>query len=254
LSKNLVRRSGWIVLGLLLLSAAVWLVISRWDAGILVPVSSAIMAQPVGDLPVMPEKPLPDVIGFSGCPPEGKGGDAQLNRLKNRVDKGNYFPVSFDSLTALTWPKSVEQRPMWDWSPSSKAYISRYLGIPIVVEGYIITLREGGPDSASCFKMKDSDPYWRIYFSNHPRNERYQSVIAVSTPQARWGHTWTTDLIRNFIIAGRVRVRLSGWLYFDPYHPQDVGRTRATLWEITPVMQIEAYQEGRWNPLDRYDK
>ena len=51
-----------------------------------------------------------------------------------------------------------------------------------------------------------------------------------------------------------VLVRLSGWLYFNPDHPQDVGRTRATLWEISPVMQIEVFQDGRWNPLDKYGK
>jgi hypothetical protein len=33
-----------------------------------------------------------------------------------------------------------------------------------------------------------------------------------------------------------------------------VGRTRATMWEISPVMQIEVFQDGRWNPLDKYGK
>ena len=248
------RRGGWIVLGLLLLSIALYLVSSRLDPGVLVPVSSAIMAQPVGDLPVMPQKPPPDAVGFEGCPPEGKGGDPELNTLKNRVDKADFAPVSFESLKALTWPKTVEGQPMVNWSPSNRAFISQYLGIPVVVEGYIVNLREGGSDAANCGMDDPTDPYWSIYFAQNPRDKRAQSIVAVSTPQARYGHTWSMDLIQDFLIAGRWQVRISGWLYFNPDHPQDVGRTRATLWEISPVMQIEVFQDGHWNQLDKYAK
>jgi hypothetical protein len=243
------------VLGLLLILVAGYFIVSRLSPGVLLPISSAIMAQPVGDLPNMLDKPQPDSVGFQDCPPEGRGGDPELNLLKNRVDKGNYLPVSFDSLTALTWPKSVEYQPMREWSPSNRAFISQYLGIPVVVEGYILNLREGGPaDTAICSEGGDTNPTWRINFSKDPRGSRAQSVIAESTAQTRVGHTWTADMIRTFIIAGRLKVRISGWLYFDPEHPQEVGKMRATLWEISPVMQIEVFQEGRWNPLDKYGK
>jgi hypothetical protein len=254
LSASSWRSSGWIILGLLVVSAAVYLLLIRTDRRVLVPISSAILAQPLGDLPNIADKPKPDWRVSPACPPEGMGGDPDLNRLRNRVDKGDYQPVSFESLTALTWPKSVERLPMRDWSPSNRAFISQYLGIPLVVEGYIVYLREGGPDAASCLKPANTDPYWRIYLAKNPRDNRVQSVIAESTPQTRIGHTWTIDLIRSFIMAGRLQVRISGWLYFDPEHASDAGRTRATLWEISPVMQIEVFQDGKWNPLDKYGK
>jgi hypothetical protein len=251
---NFLRRSGWIVLGLLLIVVVGYLSFSHLDVGALMPVGSAIVAQPVGDLPVMPEKPVPDSLGFDGCPPEGKGGSPQLNMLLNRVDKGNYQPVSIDSLLALTWPKNVELEPMAAWSESNRAFISQYLGIPVVVEGYIVNLREGGSYPANCNEVDDANPFWRIYLAKNPRDNRAQALVAVSTPQARFGHTWTADFIRSFLIAGRWQVRISGWLYFNPDHPQDVGRTRATLWEISPVMQIEVFEDGHWNQLDKYNK
>jgi hypothetical protein len=244
----------WIILGLLLLSGAAYLALSRLSPGTLIPLSAVIVAPPIGDLPVMAEKPQPSAVGFNGCPPEGRGGDPQLNVLKNRVDKGDYVPVSFATLIALTWPKSVESLPMGEWSSTARAFISQYMGIPVVVAGYIVNLREGGGDPASCGQSNEGNPYWRIYLAANPRDSRAQSVVAYSTPQTRIGHTWSTDMIRSFIMAGRWKVRLSGWLYFDPQHPQDVGRTRATLWEISPVMQIEVFEDGRWNPLDRYAK
>jgi len=36
------------------------------------------------------------------------------------------------------------------------------------------------------------------------------------------------------------RVRISGWLLFDPDHPSDVGSSRGTIWEVHPVMKMEA--------------
>jgi hypothetical protein len=254
LSKSFIRSAPWIVLGLLLVGGVVYLAAPRVDYGALLPVSSAVMAHPVGDFPVMAEKPQPDPMGFEDCPAEGQGGDPQLNVRMNRVDKGDYVPVSFDSVLALTWPKSVENQPMSDWSPPGRAFIEQYLGIPVVVEGYIVNLREGGAYPWNCGRPDENHPDWRIYFAKNPRDNRAQSVVAVSTPQTRWGHTWTADQIRSFIMAGRIQVRLSGWLYFNPDHPQDVGRTRATLWEISPVMQIEIFQDGHWNPLDKYGK
>jgi hypothetical protein len=220
----------------------------------LLPTATVIAAPQVGDLPMMEEKPPASPEGYNGCPAEGRGGDVELNLLKNRVDKGAYVPVSFDSLLALTWPKSTEKRMMSEWTPSGRAFISQYLGIPIVVEGYIEALREGIGDASNCDREDPQNHLWKLYIGKGPKDQRSQSVIGWSTPQTRVGHTWSADFIRDFLIAGRVPVRVSGWLYFDPNHTQEIGRTRATLWEISPVMQIEVFQDGRWNPLDKYGK
>jgi hypothetical protein len=248
------QKGAWVAGGLVLLVLAALLLMQYLGAGALLPISAVIAAPPVGDLPMMPEKPPASPEGFKDCPPEGQGGDVDLNRLLNRVDKGAYVPVSFDSLLALTWPRSAEQHLMIEWTPSGRAFISQYLGVPVVVEGYIEALRDGVPHAANCSRTDEPGDLWRLYLTKGPKDRRAQSVIAVSTPQTRVGHTWTVDMIRSFLVAGRVPVRLSGWLYFDPDHSQEIGRTRATLWEISPVMQIEVFQDGRWNPLDKYGK
>lgn len=247
-------RAIWLVAGLLVVALGVGLGLQRLGSNALLPLSAVIAAPPIGDLPMMPDKPPASPEGFNGCPPTGEGGDADLNQLKNRVDKGAYVPVSFDSILALTWPKSAEQSLMSEWTPSGRAFISQYLGMPVVVEGYIDALREGVSDPANCNRADEQNQLWRISIIREPRNRRSQAVIALSTPQTRLGHTWSADFIRNVLIEGRVPVRVSGWLYFNPASPQEIGRTRATLWEITPLMQIEVFEDGRWNPLDKYGK
>jgi hypothetical protein len=243
-----------VIITILIIAVAGFFLAGRFDSSVLLPISSAVMAQPVGDLPSLPEKPAPAWMIFNGCPPWGKGGDRDLNLMKNRIDKGNYVPVSFDSITALTWPKTAERQPMSDWSALNKAFIGQYAGIPVSVEGYLVNFRESSSEAANCNRTGDINLIWSMNFAQTPKARRQETIIVESTPPARLGHTWTVDQILSLIVDPRYPVRISGWLYFDPDHPQDVGRTRATLWEISPVMQIEVFQDGRWNPLDKYGK
>jgi len=45
-------------------------------------------------------------------------------------------------------------------------------------------------------------------------------------------------------------VRVSGWLLLDQEHPDQVGRTRGTIWEVHPIMRFEVQRGGRWVALD----
>src|SRR3989442_6290934 len=87
-----------------------------------------------GPIPEMPNRRPPVTAEFKGCPPEGDGGDPALNRLKNRVDEGNYVPVTIDAMLQLTWPQTAERRARAKWSPADTAAISRYEGIPVAAE------------------------------------------------------------------------------------------------------------------------
>jgi hypothetical protein len=214
------------------------------------PITSSVVAQPVGDLPNIPDKQKPSSYALDGCPPEGKGGDPQLNLLKNRIDHGDYASVSFESLTTLTWPKNVERQMMQQWPDSSRNFIAQFEGLPVAVEGYIVGLREGTPDSANCNWTNSSYLDWHLSFTQNARDDRSQSVLAEVTPRVRLDHRWTTDSIHSLIMGAHLPVRLSGWLYFDPEHPGDLGITRSTLWEINPVLQIEVFDNSRWVPLD----
>jgi hypothetical protein len=42
---------------------------------------------------------------------------------------------------------------------------------------------------------------------------------------------------------------VSGWLMMDQEHPDQVGKTRGTLWEVHPVMRLEVERRGGWEPL-----
>jgi hypothetical protein len=44
-------------------------------------------------------------------------------------------------------------------------------------------------------------------------------------------------------------VRVTGFLFYDPFHPEHLNRYRRTLWEIHPITRIEFFQNGVWTNL-----
>ena len=40
----------------------------------------------------------------------------------------------------------------------------------------------------------------------------------------------------------------------DPEHPDQIGKTRGTIWEIHPITKIEVEQNGGWVTLDSLAK
>jgi hypothetical protein len=201
--------------------------------------------------PEMREKPKPSNQPYKGCPPEGDGGDAALNKLKNRVDDGNYIMVQFEAVEKLPWPATVERKKRSAWSSADANAIARYEGTPVAVEGYLADAKEEGPETPNCHGADHDFRDFHIWLMQSAGDDRTNSIVIEMTPPVRAKHpNWTTKLLRQ-ISRDQQRVRVSGWLMLDPEHPDQVGKTRGTIWEIHPVMQVEVQQQGRWIPLDK---
>lgn len=209
----------------------------------------ALTATPDGSLPDMPTKPAPLDVSFNSCPPQGSGGDSEQNLLKDRSDEGNYVPVNFDAIYALKWPTAIQQKERKNWSPADKAAIAQYEGIPVMVEGYLAGSKESGAESANCGKTTSNLVDWHVWFVKNSGDSRAVSIVIEPTPRSRANHQWALAKLKP-IIDGQIPIRISGWLFFDPEHPDQLGLTRGTLWEIHPVMQIDVWQNDQWVPLD----
>jgi hypothetical protein len=193
-------------------------------------------------------KPKPVVDYYKGCPPSGDGGDPVLNTLKNRIDESAWEAVTVQTLLSITWPEEIEGRPRSRWSEADKQEVARYEGTPVQVEGYLISAKRQGPETCNCRSVEDVD--FHIWLADSPENGREVSVVVETTPRVMEVHPqWTISRI-NTIARNQERVRISGWLMMDPEHPDQIGKTRGTIWEIHPVMQIETLRLGEWVPLD----
>ena len=202
-----------------------------------------------GLLPELASKPQPVGTTFKGCPPEGRGGDPVLNWLKNRVDDGAYYPVAFEAVAQLSWPKTAEYRRRDEWSSADTMTISHYEGVPLMVEGYLAEVTEQGPEACNCYSQNHDMRDFHLWLTGRPTQDRSQSIIVEVTPRLRAVHSaWQLENLRN-LARDQVPVRISGWLMFDPDHPDLLGKTRGTLWELHPVMRIEVQQQGGWVQL-----
>lgn len=193
-------------------------------------------------------KPKPVTQVFDGCPPSGDGGDPLLNTLKNRIDEASWQPSTVETLLSYTWPRSIERLPRYRWSKSDAQDIAKYEGMPVQVEGYLVDAKRMGPESCNCHSVSDVD--FHIWLVDSPNKGRAESIVIETSPRVRIFHPeWTLSDMRK-IINDHQKVRISGWLMLDPEHPDQIGKTRGTIWEIHPVMQIETQSIVGWAPLD----
>ncbi len=212
-----------------------------------------------GSLPDLPQKPQPQDSTFDGCQPEGVGGDPDLNKLKNRIDDGNYTAVGFGDVSGLTWPKTIERKKRADWPAADTTTVSKYEGIPISLEGYLSVVKNGqklqgareeGKESCNCGIDTSAHHDYHIWLRETQSAPQSTSIVVEATPPVRSKHPdWTLDRLTQ-IATGKQRVRISGWLLLDPEHPDQVGKTRGTIWEIHPIMKVEVQSGTTWQTLN----
>jgi len=244
-NSNRSARVSWVVISSLIIAAFLGSVA-------LVSYFRSRKAKPIAHslLPEMAIKPQPLVRAFNGCPPQGDGGDPDLNRLKNRIDDGQFVSVPFDAVEQLQWPRTVERRHRFEWSSGDLVTVSQYEGLPLAIEGYLASSRQEGPESCNCHGADATFRDFHIWLTNNAGEDRTNSIVVEMTPPVRAQHpNWETQLLGK-LVRDKRKVRVSGWLLLDPDHPDQVAKTRGTIWEIHPIIRFEDEQNGRWVTLD----
>lgn len=188
---------------------------------------------------------------FEGCPPEGSGGDAQLNRLKNRdLPPPEYEPVTIAELLANNPPSLVAagRRDRDNWPQTALAEAIQWESRGVAMDGYLLRARQQDPESCNC---KDkTKPDYHVWIGESPEADRSSSVVVEVSPRLLPSHpNWRLRILSR-LARDRARVRISGWLMWDQEHPEEVGKSRGTQWEIHPIHVIEVWSGGRWRNLD----
>jgi hypothetical protein len=188
---------------------------------------------------------------FEGCPPEGSGGDQVLNRLKNRdLPAPSYTPLSIGEIVANR-PFAAERMgrsDRWRWDSQASESIADWENRGVIVEGYLLKARQQDPESCNCKDKRRRD--YHLWIASEASDEREASIVAEVSPRLLPAHpNWRLRFLSR-LAQNRARVRLSGWLMWDQEHPDQIGKTRGTLWEIHPIHKIEVWSGGRWRSLD----
>lgn len=194
--------------------------------------------------------PAPVGATFHNCPPQGSGGDAALNTRENRVDdvsSSNYNPVALDTLIGLPYPGQVAGRMRSSWPSDSAKKVAQDEGVAIQTSGYVIAIRYVGPEPVNCNSASAANYY--LWISDNASDPPELGMVVVITPRIlaeRPG--WTVATIRS--LAGRF-VRVSGWLLFDNQPSAQLGLSRATYWELHPVLHLDVDVQSQWHNIDQ---
>ncbi|MHB8420992.1 MAG: hypothetical protein ACYDCL_23215 [Myxococcales bacterium] len=188
------------------------------------------------------------------CPPQGDGGDRLLNVQKNRVA----IPQRIEEVTVrelLELPRRYDVpkwRDRWPARVSREVAAQEQRGAALI--GYLLAARQSGPESCNCHDPARRD--FHLWMGEAPgadyldaKLERAEGVVVEITPNVRDRHpNWRLRTLER-LAHDRAKVRVEGWLMYDPEHPEQLGKTRGTLWEVHPVTGFSVWSEGRWVAL-----
>jgi hypothetical protein len=196
-------------------------------------------------------KPPPVDSAFGGCGESGSQPDYVLNRRKNRVDEGQYIPISWQVLARLPWPRRVGYRFRNQWTAGETKDVARYEGVAVEVEGYVTDYKLEFPEPPNCYSTDAGARDFHVWLTEAPHQDKRESVVIEITPRVRVSHTGWSEQRLAALVEMQARVRIRGWLMLDQMHPESMPWTRFTLWEIHPIMQIH-WRSSRdaWVSLD----
>lgn len=190
------------------------------------------------------------------CPSSGFGGDSELNRLKNRTAP----PDSVRATTAADFlrdyaPDMHTPREHDEYDQAQRDSIEPREAQGLSITGYLVDAFRALPELSNCLDPEDEDWHLNLYPAIPAPEAFKDSLVAgsiVTEVSPRWQDmrkgVWDLDSLRA--LAGRkAPVRITGWVMYDPEHPDHLGRLRGTLWEIHPITAIEYWKAGVWVPL-----
>ena len=206
---------------------------------------------PVSDVAALP-KSAPAEANDPSCPNVGSATerlDSATNLLKNRIHDGQFSAVSFQAVLGLPWQGMPTRR--FNWTPAEKTRTADYEGAAISVTGFLVAADPKTGEACNCGNATPDWVDWHIWLvetkAEAAAKNKRNAIVVETTPRVRREFPARFDLaqIRQWA-SSQQRVTVSGWLMLDPDHPTDATGTpkknpsRGTIWEIHPVMKIEA--------------
>ena len=201
------------------------------------------------------DTPTVHVIGnapsdFHGIPPEGTGGDPNLNREKNRwaapaaieeMSVAQVIALPHDELSAM----GRESRSRWSSAAAEQASANENRGVQVV--GYLAHAKESGAEA--CNGKSDVYHDFHIWITALPGEDKRNGIVVEAIPF--WKEQFPSWQLKAFenLASNNAKVRVSGWILWDEEHGDEVGKSRGSLWEVHPVTKFEVSSGGKWEDL-----
>lgn len=222
---------------------------------------------------VLPAQDDPSLIGHTNgsfgverCPPTGdatatSAPDPYLNALKNRdIAPGSYTPMKVARIVADVPAASTAKHDRRDrWTPAQRRSLRTKEETGVEVTGYLAGVNHEGEESCNCSDKIHRD--YHMWLVPSAGNKQSKSVVVELSPRLVANHpTWPALAQKAWRDGTLVRIR--GWRMWDQEHPEQLHNrrdrqgklhhaTRATLWEIHPIHEVEVQDaQGKWVAIE----
>ena len=180
--------------------------------------------------------------------------DPYLNALKNRDEapaEGDYIHRRISTLLNDEPARAIAagSKRRNQWTAAQRASVDTKEKEAIELIGFLArTPKKEGPESCNCHHPNNVD--YHLWLVANEDDARDVAVVVEISPRELADHPrWvelTTDAAND-----RMLIRVRGWRTWDQEHPDQLGHTRGTLWEIHPIHEIDVEDEnGDWVPID----
>ncbi len=117
------------------------------------------------------------------------------------------------------------------------------------VNGLASAAKPEGAESCNCWKTERKYVDFRLWLVNSIGDSKSEAIVAEMTPRVRARHPqWTLENLTH-LAQEHFLIRVYGWLMFEEDEQAQVDISRATLWEIHPIVQIQFRENGVWKTL-----
>jgi len=203
----------------------------------------------------------PEKCGPTGDATDTSVPDPYLNALKNR----DVAPDSFKHMTIATVVADVpaaseagkRRRDKWTGAQRKSLVTKEAAGIEVV--GYLAGVTHEGKESCNCSSETDKD--YHMWLVAKPGDKQAKSMVVELSPRLLSAHPDWPKLASKAHTDGTL-VRIRGWRTWDQEHPEQLHNrknhagkilhaTRATLWEVHPILEIAVKDDsGKWVAID----
>jgi hypothetical protein len=187
---------------------------------------------------------------FHGCPVNGNVGDLTLNGLKNRtaqVDAPSEDITSIDDILNLDTPTVTTSIARSKWSAKDKQIVAGPEKEGVQIEGFLGFVKSEGAERCNCGDPDETDSH--IWVCPAPKSPKKSCVVVEATPRWQEANDSWDQTSFSALAHEKAPVRITGWLTYDQDHGSEVGKSRASLWEIHPITKIEVKKDGSFEEL-----
>jgi hypothetical protein len=136
------------------------------------------------------------------------------------------------------------------WTAAQRASVDTKEKEAIELVGFLAKPpKKEGVESCNCHDENHVDYHlWLVVSEDDARDV---AVVVEISPRELADHPRWVQLTRD-AANDRTLLRVRGWRTWDQEHPDQLGHTRGTLWEIHPIHEIDVEDEnGDWVPIDK---